>query len=309
MKDIASTATSQQIREKRDALIAKYGSWTAHNFRLADGVYTFEDGREDFEKMKNGHAVHIRRIVQGVADMVGRPLNELRVLDLGCLEGIYAIEFALNGSSVVGVEGREPSLAKCNFAKECLGLNNLSFVQDDVRNLTPEKYGTFDVVLCLGLLYHLDAPEVFTFTKQMSDVCKRICVLDTHVCTDKGELRQFNGQDYYGVVYREHMEETPQDVRLQALWASLDNAKSFWLSRPSLYNLLTDSGFTSVHTCMNPAMPEQYTDRDTIFAMKSNPYTVLCSPETNSIPLKRWPEMSVAHAHPALANLEPVGSN
>lgn len=308
MKMFGAKAEPSVIRQKRDEIIAEHGPWTAHNFRLAEGVYTFEDGREDFDKMKNGHAVHIRRIVQSVADMTGKRIKDLRVLDLGCLEGIYAIEFALNGAQVVGMEGRAASVAKCNFAKEVLGLKNLTFVQDDVRNLTPAKYGMFDVVLCLGLLYHLDAPDLFTFTQQMSDVCSRVTVLDTHIATEIIETREYKGKTYSGVVYREHQEETPQDIRLQALWASLDNAKSFWLTRASMYNMLQECGFTSVHACMNPAIPEQYTDRDTIMALKSQPYTVLCSPETNSIPLKAWPEMSIAQAHPALKNLEPAKS-
>jgi SAM-dependent methyltransferase len=304
LKMFGAKADPTTVRQKRDELIAKHGPWTAHNFKLADGVYTFEDGREDFDKMKNGHAVHIRRVTQGVADMCGKRIKDLRVLDLGCLEGIYAIEFALNGAQVVGIEGREASVAKCNFAKDVYGLKNATFVQDDVRNLTVQKYGMFDVVMCFGLLYHLDAPDVFTFTQQMSDVCSRICVIDTHIATEITETRQFKGKQYSGVIYREHQDEAPQDIRLQALWASLDNAKSFWLTRPSLYNMLAESGFTSVHACMNPAIPEQYNDRDTIFALKTQPYTVLCAPETNSIPLKSWPEVSIAQAHPALANLE-----
>ncbi|MBC1220039.1 bifunctional 2-polyprenyl-6-hydroxyphenol methylase/3-demethylubiquinol 3-O-methyltransferase UbiG, partial [Nostoc sp. UCD120] len=85
----------------------------------------------------------------------------MRILDLGCLEGLYSIGLALHGATVVGIEGREVNFQKAKFAKECLGLNNLEFIQDDVLNLSPEKYGYFDIVLCCGILYHLNVPEVF----------------------------------------------------------------------------------------------------------------------------------------------------
>ena len=45
-------------------------------------------------------------------------MQDLRVLDLACLEAQFGIEFALHGSNVVGVEGREVNLAKAQFAKD-----------------------------------------------------------------------------------------------------------------------------------------------------------------------------------------------
>ncbi len=72
-----------------------------------------------------------------------------------------AVELARLGANVVGIEGREANLAKARFAKEALSLENPEFHQDDVRNLSKEKYGRFDVVLCLGILYHLNRQTFF----------------------------------------------------------------------------------------------------------------------------------------------------
>ena len=66
------------------------------------------------------------------------------------------------------MEGREANVAKAQFVKEALGLNRLKFVHDDVRNLGREKYGIFDIVICSGILYHLDSPDVFHFVKRIA---------------------------------------------------------------------------------------------------------------------------------------------
>jgi hypothetical protein len=96
-------------------------------------------------------------IVQMVRDVAGRPLRELRVVDLACLEGMYRIELARQGARVVAIEGREANLDKARPAQEALALDNLELYLDDVRNLSAKKYGRFDVVLatCTGAAWVL----------------------------------------------------------------------------------------------------------------------------------------------------------
>lgn len=150
-----------EVRQRRDELIAAYGPWTAHSVHLSENVYTFEHPHND---------PRLRRFLQVAADIIAKPLDTLRVLDLACLEGHYGIEFALHGAKVVGIEGRDANLAKAQFAKDALSLSNLELVRDDVRNLSRERYGEFDVVLCLGILYHLDAPDAMELVKNVCEV-------------------------------------------------------------------------------------------------------------------------------------------
>ena len=68
---------------------------------LGEGVYTYEADRPDFAKQAEALAQELRAFLQTVADVVRRPLESLRVLDLACLEGLYGLEFALHGAEVV----------------------------------------------------------------------------------------------------------------------------------------------------------------------------------------------------------------
>jgi 2-polyprenyl-3-methyl-5-hydroxy-6-metoxy-1,4-benzoquinol methylase len=69
-------------------------------------------------------------------------------------------------NTVVALEGRQANLEKARFVKGILDLDHLELVLDDVRNLNKDRYGFFDVVLCLGILYHLDTPDVMNFVEK-----------------------------------------------------------------------------------------------------------------------------------------------
>jgi len=266
------------IESRKRRIVERFGPWSAHNIFLEGDVYTINKGIA-------GDEVKLRRILQNVSDLSRRPLDSLRVLDLACLEGLYAVEFARHGAKVVGIEGREANLAKARFAKEVLALENLEFVQDDVRNLSKAKYGQFDVVLCLGILYHLDAPDVLAFLEQVADVCRDFALIDTHVSLVPEKSCLHRGRKYWGRAYQEHAAGSPPQERTGRLWASLDNPESFWLTRPSLYNALSHAGFTTVYECHMPPESEKPLDRVTLLAMRGQRQELFCSPILSAQPI------------------------
>lgn len=285
---------SKQIKQLRDSVIERYGDWTACNIWLQDDVYTTDPEHPEHEGRIIGHGIHLRRILQVASDVTNLPFDKLRVLDLACLEGLYGIEFARHGAEVVCIEGREANIAKVRFVKDVLALDNLSVFQDDVRNLSVEKYGHFDVVLCLGILYHLDAPDVFDFTRKIASVCRRMAIIDTHLSNHANVSHNNEGQQYYGSNELEHARGTSPEEKLKSAWASLDNEQSFWFTPPSLLNLLAISGFTSAYTCHNPAVPgwTEY-GKHTLVAIKGQRHALISAPPLNSMPEKQWAENSI----------------
>src|SRR5436190_9533557 len=102
-------------QQKRD-LIARFGRWTAHNIELGCNLYTMHAGIA-------GDEIKLRRVIQIISDVVGKAFESLRVLDLACLEGLYAVELARRGATVTAIEGREANLAKVQFVKDVLALD------------------------------------------------------------------------------------------------------------------------------------------------------------------------------------------
>src|SRR5262249_13680824 len=158
---------------------------------------------------------------------------------------------------------------------------------DDVRYLSKDKYGEFDVVLALGILYHLDVPDSFHFVEKIYEVCRRVAILDTHISLTDTVSHEWKGKTFWGRHSEDHDPKTTPEERLKAVWDSLDNPRSFQMTRASLCNLLRFVGFSSVSECLSPIWSwgagDQHIlweDRVTLVALKGRPQPLLSSPVT-----------------------------
>jgi SAM-dependent methyltransferase len=291
----------QTIINKKNAIISKYGAWTAHNIQLQDDIYTISPRIV-------GDEIKLKRIVQCVFDLAGGSVEGLRVLDLACLEGLFAIEFARHKAKCLGIEGREANIEKARFVKEVLSLDNLDLVQDDVRNLSVERYGRFDIVLCLGLLYHLDVPDVFAFLEKLGEASKKICIIDTRIALRPKTRYVYHDKSYFGTRGEEHDAADSQQSKTAKLWASLDNNENFWLSRPTLYNSLSHAGFTTVYECNVPAEPKKPVDRITVVAIKGDVSDLLSAPLMATQPCSDVPERPHRENSLVVESMRKIGS-
>lgn len=227
--------------------------WTAHNIRLAPGVETLP-GTPEFLKGSS----HLRAVL-GTLDLIfPAGLSGVRIADLGCLEGGYSLALALRGADVTGIEARAENVAKCRVLEEHFELPNLRFVEDDVKNFTASAYGSFDAVLALGILYHLDSPA--SWIRQISRGCSRALLVETHYAPEDdaavlelrpvirklGPIENMNvaGTAYRGRWFEEYRTEEERDGMP---WASFSNPSSFWLTRRSILEALRDSGFALLY--------------------------------------------------------------
>ncbi len=284
------TMNSPTVAEGKESLTQRFGPWTADNVHLGGGVYTIDDKAID-------RADILRRLMQVIQDVAHHPVPELRVLDLACLEGLFGIELALQGARVVGIEAREANIEKARFVKQTLNLNRLDLIQDDVRNISIDRNGEFHAVLCAGILYHLDAPDVFHFIERIFEMTTDFAVFDTHISLSAKEARAHKNKVYWGRSFMEHSRDSNPDEKAKRLWSSLDNAKSFWFTKSSLLNFLAHTGFTSVYECHNPSTIHGLADRVTLVAIKGTRRPLLCAPILNAAIGLDWPEKSNRQIH------------
>ena len=284
-----------ELDARRRDLVARWGPWRHHNIDLGGGVYTMGDDAP-------GQQVRLPAIVQAATDLLAVPVDRARVLDLAAHEGLFAVEFARRGAEVVAVEIREEHVEKAAFARDALGLDRLEVRRDDVRGVTPERYGEFDLVLCLGILYHLDAAAAFAFVEQVAELCARVAIIDTHFSLEPREEFVHRGVTYRGRSIWEHDPASTPNERVGAHGASLDNPESVWLTKPSLFNLLRRAGFTSVFEVRVPRPQFGAWDRTLLAAVRGAPQDrVLAAPllDLDAAIESDWPEYErrrVSHA-------------
>ena len=228
------------------------------------------------------------RITQIVSDFARKPLSQSRILDLASLEGDFSAEFALRGAEVLGIEGRRRNVER---AAERFSLPNLRFVQDDVRNVRREKYGEFDIVLCLGILYHLDAPDCFKLLEAIAEVCIDIAIVDTHVGLTRDEVVKHEGHEYSGRRFMEYSRAPTPEQMEETTWASIGNLQSFWPTKPSLVNAIVDAGFNSVYECLYPAWNDIPSDRVALVAQKGKRERILAGDFDEGILTERVDEV------------------
>ena len=173
-----------------------------------------------------------------------------RLLDLGAGPCVFAKRARDLGYQVTAVDGRtdrRPSPEE---------LGSIRFVVSDIRNFDVRGY---DIVLILGLLYHLDVID-------QENLLKR-CAYGAYVLVDtqihdtrfirsepelwETELVEIEGQSRYtGVLYPE--KTNPM--------ASIGNRQSFWHTESSLLCLFECAGFKSV-LIFDPAYVSKYLAR------------------------------------------------
>lgn len=102
----------------------------------------------------------------------------LKVLDLGARDGFFAFELERRGADVLAVDYLRADQTGFKVASELLA-SKVTYVQDNIYNLTAAKYGTFDIVLLLGLIYHL--PDPLGALHIVRSLCRDQLFLETQV--------------------------------------------------------------------------------------------------------------------------------
>jgi tRNA (mo5U34)-methyltransferase len=152
-------------RSEIAAAIASHDRWF-HQIELAPGIVTpgIDKSAENL------------RLIDLPADLRG-----LRVLDLGARDGFFSFECERRGADVIAIDYLPAAATGFAIAAKILG-SGVRYEQANIYHVTPERFGHFDLVLMLGLLYHLRDP--LGAIDLVRNVCSDRLILESHVCDD-----------------------------------------------------------------------------------------------------------------------------
>ena len=147
-----AAAVSGELAAELDSPINWMYPW-----QLRDGTLAAPDTGE----LPSVHRTRRAMIEPVVKEALAAAGPGATVLDLGCNEGWFAHRALEWGAGrVVGLDVRELNVRRARLLRDHYGIpaECLEFEQADVHAIDAARLGSFDVVLVLGLIYHLENP-------------------------------------------------------------------------------------------------------------------------------------------------------
>jgi tRNA (mo5U34)-methyltransferase len=142
--------TLQSFAGGVDREIAALAPWF-HNLHLPDGRRTAPDHPlGDFPDFK----------WRQIAAEIAADLTGATALDIGCNAGFYSFQLAARGARVLGIDSDEHYLRQARWAARALDPDNrVTFAPRQLYDLA-RATDRFDLVLFMGVLYHLRHPQL-----------------------------------------------------------------------------------------------------------------------------------------------------
>jgi SAM-dependent methyltransferase len=171
---------------------------------------------EETQRYTNIRQAFIAEFLRGI-----RTQTELgSAVDVGCGVGHFTKFLADLGFRAMGVDGREENVGEARRRYP-----NLAFATQDVESPLMAEVGTFDLVLCVGLLYHLENP--FRAIRNLYALTNKLTIVES-MCAP--------GHDAEMVLLNEGREHD------QGL-----NFVAFYPTEPCLIKMLYCAGFPFVY--------------------------------------------------------------
>ena len=198
-----------------------------HSINLGNGIVT--PGKKPMQLLATEASIAFKYPVAGKT-----------VLDVGAWDGFFSFEARRRGAArVLATDLRSWSglnwgnKASFDLARDALGYE----VEDrviDVYDMTPAAIGTFDVVLFLGVLYHLKNP--FGALENIASIASEMLVVETRLDATKVRLPVM--RFYKG----------PLDGDANNWWAP---------NRACMLDMLAECGFYNVEFTQHPEHPDR----------------------------------------------------
>lgn len=218
---IQSRWNPEEIREK----IASRPQWW-HRIEVAPGIFT------------PGHKDTIREL----RERIGLPdrLDGMTVLDIGAAEGFYSFECEKRGATVTAVDQFSSEESGFGLVRELLG-SNVKHLHGSIYTLDPNVLGRFDLVLCLGVLYHLRYPLLAL--DNLYSICRDRIIVESQIC-DRWYLKT-DGTPAAIKEFSSELEQTPM-AQFYPDGELNDDPTNWWApNQIGLVKMLETSGFES----------------------------------------------------------------
>jgi len=165
MPNPKSRYTVKEIQRKIQEL-SKEEPWF-HCIDLGDGIQTMQEP-----------VPHLQNLWDRISRYIPDDLSGKSVLDIGCNAGFFSVQAKKrNADHVLGIDLSDGFLKQAGFVKNVLDLE-IEYKKMGVFQV-PQLNRKFDIVLCLGVIYHCTDP--FMVAKSVELVTGRMAFVESAI--------------------------------------------------------------------------------------------------------------------------------
>ena len=189
-----------------------------HEFEIIPGVRT--KGSYNPEELWNA--------LQLPADLSGQSLA-----DIGASNGFFSFAAHKRGARVVAFDFRHKDNSGFGLVQYINELSDIMHHQVNIAQLVPGEFGQFDIVLALGLLYHVSDP--YLALANCAALCRKRLLVESY-CIDSLLSKELRGEPIMKFL---------SDPKRFPARSHVDNDRSnFWgFTSVCLHQMLEDIGF------------------------------------------------------------------
>lgn len=149
--------------EEAQAAVAAYSEWH-HTFEVFPGLIT--------------PGTHEPHALFGMLELTPERVRGKRILDVGASNGYFARELDRMGADVLAFDYRDRRRAGFDIMERCYG-HEIDHVQGNISEIARMGLGEFDIILCLGVIYHL--PDPIRALWELRAMCRETMFVETYV--------------------------------------------------------------------------------------------------------------------------------
>ena len=182
-----------------------------------------------------------------------RDLTGKRVLDVAAWNGFFSFECVRRGArEVVALSPEDPNSTGFNQTQELLEVNNVHYVRDSIYNADVKFLGHFDIVLFLGIIYHLRHPLLALDV--IHDLSIESLFVDSAIIDGGDQLTRLRGPEAVDLKCWAEIQSIPLIYYVQADEWTAERDKFNWFvpNAAALRDWITTSGFAIEATSRDP---------------------------------------------------------
>ncbi|MCH2133828.1 MAG: class I SAM-dependent methyltransferase [Phycisphaerales bacterium] len=169
------TGDIAELQARIDAM----GPWF-YDIELGNGLRTRSKVSASHEDI---HVTRREMVGRAVTEHFGDRLGGISALDVGCHEGFFSFLLReLGVPRIHGVDLRAESLEKARSLASISGSEGMDWTCCNCEELDQSVQDTFELCLCVGLIYHLENP--IRCLRQVAARCGEMIVVETQVCDE-----------------------------------------------------------------------------------------------------------------------------